>query len=57
MKKPDVDPELIRWLDDRYPNGLPIAPQSNLNDINFQAGQRNIIEMLRHLSENQRTEF
>ena len=51
MKKPQVDPELIRWLRERYPNEHPFSPVKDIAQLNFDAGQQSIINLLERFSQ------
>lgn len=51
MQKPLVEPELIEWLEARYPGKARVEPVRDVNIVNFEAGQQSVIDLLRRLSQ------
>ena len=48
MKQPTVPKALLEYLEATFKAPLP-TPKNTLNEVMYQAGQRQVVEHLRHL--------
>lgn len=54
QRKPPLNKELLKFLEERFPDKLPTKPNMTVEELRFLQGQRSVVEFLLDLFEQEK---